>query len=98
MIADIDYDKLAETIVKAQQSPKQETPTVSIGNIALIKKIRAIVRGKKETDGHFVVGLFALLAALFLKAVSFLAAASLLFLTVFLFISAINMTWTWQFF
>lgn len=97
VIADIDYDKLAETIIKAQQMPKQETPTVSISNIALIKKTWAILRGKKETDGHFVVGLFALLAALFLKAVSFLAAVTLLLLIVFLFFSVINMTWGWQF-
>lgn len=78
---EIDYEKLATAIVKAQRAVTNNKETAKDNiekkrKISTIKRIWAIIRGKEDTETKFTVGLFALLLSLLCKVVALLLGLS----------------------
>lgn len=67
----IDYNKLAESIIYVQKKVNEGNQTISpLEKVSTIKKIIQIIRGKRNTQTTFTVGLFSLVLSLFCKLVS----------------------------
>lgn len=95
---EIDYDKLAEAIVKAQrkaEEPIEEKVTnVKISPKLFLKNIWYIIINKKSTNGELTIGVFSLITSFIFKFVScigFLLAVSMVGLTVYEFF---RLDWT----
>lgn len=72
-ICEIDYEKLATAIVKAEKQISDDNPVApSTDNSSTLKRIFQIVRGKRDTKTTFTVGLFSLILSLFCRVISFL--------------------------
>ena len=100
MNCEIDYEKLAKAIVKAQkEAEKQEDEpnkqTMKFNFMDFIKRIIAISRGKADTKGQLTKGMFASL-----NCVAFNTLSKISFIISFLALMAVffvgfHMQWSW---
>lgn len=96
VVSEFDYDKLAEAIINAQQIQKQEQVKVSISNKELLKSTIEILKGKKDTKGNFVAGLFTLIVIFFLRVIELVGVLFFCYFIYFFISIIIKFTWEWQ--
>ena len=99
MNCEIDYDKLAKAIVKAQrEAEKQEKePTnskVKITFIDFVKKVIEIFKGKSDTKGEMTKGMFAIVNSIAFNILAWLTLASSVIGIVFIFYAGFQMQWS----
>lgn len=87
---EIDYDKLAEAIVKAQRKAEEpieeKDANVKISPKLFLKSVWYVIRNKKSTNGELTIGVLTLIISLIFRFVSyigFLLSISLLGTTIY---------------
>ncbi len=91
---EIDYDKLAEAIVKAQEQAKEnaiEAPEE--GKESLFRSIVRILKGKKSSDGRFLSAPFAVILSLAYRMIAIIGLIASIVLAIALVRSFASATW-----
>ena len=89
----IDYEKLAEAIVVAERKANEAQKDNQVRQkISVWKSIGYIMKGKSSEDGRYLVGPFAVLAALFFRILAVATFISLLLVDIF---AVWNWDWFW---
>lgn len=91
---EIDYDKLAEAIVKAQEKAKDEkTKSGTNGKPRFFSAIWSIIKGEKSKDGRFLSAPFALIISLLYRAIAIFGLIAIVVLCVATGMSAVKVSW-----
>ena len=91
---EIDYDKLAEAIVKAQEKAKDEkTKSGTNGKPRFFSAIWRIIKGEKSKDGRFLSAPFALIISLLYRAIAIFGLIAIVVLCVATGMSAVKVSW-----
>ena len=91
---EIDYDKLAEAIVKAQEKAKEiEKDEKSKEKIGFFRSIWSILRGKSSSDGSLLSAPFAIIVSLVFRCMAIFGFLATVFFVVAVIITLTHTTW-----
>ena len=91
---EIDYDKLAEAIVKAQEQAKAKAiEAPEEGKESLLRSIARILKGKKSSDGRFLSAPFAVIISAVYRTIAIIGLIALFVLAVALVRSLTSVVW-----
>lgn len=91
---EIDYDRLAKAIIKAQRtSEERASKSLKEAKLSLFQSILQILKGKKSSDGRFLVAPFAVIVSVVYRMIFIVGLIALILLAVAMVQSLASASW-----